>query len=342
MRSVLFALAALAVLPLQSRGQSLPSTRCGVGIPQAESDGYIPLPHGDVFCPLTADPKAIRSFASFLRARATQVNPSTARAFDTDVGAVGIGDRIGLGRWNGARPNDGVQLSLEAGVFAQFDVNASSFDLLNADYVIGLPLTFRRGALSGRLRVYHQSSHLGDEFLLRPDDPEQERENLSFEASELILSVDWGALRLYGGGEYLVNRSPASLAKVVGHGGVEIRPNLALFSVGPLATVRPIAMADVQRLVAGAVPGLTADQVSVVMTALPAPTKASDRELARFGPITVTRASMTPLRALVAGVAVLNILLLGLLLALWTRMRRAQGALAEARAMAEAPGQSPR
>lgn len=246
MRSILFTLAALAALPLQSRAQSLPSTRCGVGIPQAESDGYVPLPQGDVFCPLAADPKAIRSFASFLRARATQVNPSTARAFDTDVGAVGIGDRIGLGRWNGAHPNDGVQLSLEAGVFAQFDVSASSFDLLNADYVIGLPLTFRRGALSGRARIYHQSSHLGDEFLLRPDDPEQERENLSFEASELILSVDWGALRLYGGGEYLVNRSPVTLAKVVGHGGVEFRPNVALFSVGPLATVRPIAMADVK------------------------------------------------------------------------------------------------
>lgn len=246
MRSVLYTLAALAVLPLPVWGQSLPTTRCGVGIPQAESDGYVPLPQGDVFCPLAADPKAVRSFASFLRARATQVNPSTARAFDTDVGAVGIGDRIGLGRWNGARPNDGVQLSLEAGVFAQFDLSASSFDLLNADYVIGLPLTFRRGAFSGRARIYHQSSHLGDEFLLRPDDPEQERENLSFEASELILSVDWGALRLYGGGEYLVNRSPASLAKVVGHGGVELRPNVALFNVGPLATVRPVAMADVK------------------------------------------------------------------------------------------------
>jgi type III secretory pathway lipoprotein EscJ len=104
----------------------------------------------------------------------------------------------------------------------------------------------------------------------------------------------------------------------------------------------PIALPDVQRLVAGAVPGLAADQVSVVMTAVPAPTKAADRELARFGPITVTRSSMTPLRLLVAGVALLNILLLGLLLALWMRMRRAQGALAEARAAAEAPGQSPR
>lgn len=236
----------LMVASARLAAQDLPSTRCGVGIPQAETDGYVGLPHGDVFCPLAADPKAIRSFASYLRAKATLVNPTTARAFDTDVGAVGIADQFGLGRWNGARPNDGVQLSLEAGVFAQFDLRAESFDLLNADYVVGLPLTFRRGGFSGRARLYHQSSHLGDEFLLRPADPRRERENLSFEASELILSVDLGALRLYGGGEYLFNRSPEALAQVVGHAGGEWRPDVTLFSVGAIAAVRPIVLADVK------------------------------------------------------------------------------------------------
>lgn len=226
--------------------QDQPSTRCGVGIPQAESQGYVGLPHGDVFCPLLADPKAIRSFASYLRAKATLVNPTTARAFDTDVGAVGIADVIGLGRWNGARPNDGVQLSLEAGVFAQFDLGSESFDLLNADYLVGLPLTVRRGAFSARARIYHQSSHLGDEFLLRPDNPEQGRENLSFEAAEVIVSLDFGALRLYGGGERLLNRSPETLAGVVGHGGAEWRPQVTLFSLGSIATVRPIVLADVK------------------------------------------------------------------------------------------------
>jgi hypothetical protein len=41
--------------------------RCGVGIPAAEQTGYVPLPRGDVFCPLVADPKASRSFVSLLR-----------------------------------------------------------------------------------------------------------------------------------------------------------------------------------------------------------------------------------------------------------------------------------
>jgi type III secretion protein J len=104
----------------------------------------------------------------------------------------------------------------------------------------------------------------------------------------------------------------------------------------------PLPIADVQRLIAGAVPGLTSEQVSVVMTAVATPPKPADRELARFGPITVTRSSMLPLRLLVVAAAVLNMLLIGLLLALWTRMRRADSALADARAALEAPAQNPR
>jgi len=242
----LLGLGLLLLAARNARAQSPPSTRCGVGIPQAEQTGYVGLPHGDVFCPLVADPKAIRSFASYLRARATQVNPTTQEAFDTDVGAVGISDMIGLGRWNGATPNDGVQVSLTAGVFAQFDLRAASYDLLNADYMVGLPVTFRRGAVSGRLRVYHQSSHLGDEFLLRPDDPEPTRDNLSFEAGEVLVSVDMGPLRAYGGGEYLFNRNPDALATWVAHGGAELRPTVAILSLGSVATLRPIAAIDMK------------------------------------------------------------------------------------------------
>ena len=44
------------------------------------------------------------------------------------------------------------------GVLAQFDLAATSFDLINADYVIGIPLTFRRGGFSGRARFYHLTS----------------------------------------------------------------------------------------------------------------------------------------------------------------------------------------
>lgn len=98
----------------------------------------------------------------------------------------------------------------------------------------------------------------------------------------------------------------------------------------------PMGAADVQRLVAGAVPGLDTKQVSVVLAPTPAPSRPPERELSRFGPVTVTRASMLPLRLLVGGAALLNVVLIGSLLALWARVRRTRQELAEARLGAEA------
>ena len=100
-------------------------------------------------------------------------------------------------RWGGPEPGEGVQLDVIGSIFAQFDVGTASNDLINADYIIGLPLTFRRNGFSVRAKLYHQSSHLGDEYLLRSEDIV--RENLSFESVEVLISQELGLLRGYGG-----------------------------------------------------------------------------------------------------------------------------------------------
>jgi type III secretion protein J len=94
----------------------------------------------------------------------------------------------------------------------------------------------------------------------------------------------------------------------------------------------PISQKDVQNLVAGGVNGLDPEKVSVVMTPAPTSSRPLDRGLSRLGPVTVTRSSLTPLRWLVGGVALVNLVLIGLLLALWSRVRRTQAALEESRA----------
>jgi len=214
------------------------STRCGVGIPASEVSGYVPLPRGDVFCPLLADPKGQRSFVSYLH--------ETSDQGDMNVGSVGISDAFGLLRVGGPKPGDGFQVSLAGSVFAQFDLESTSYDLVNADYIIGLPITFRRKAFSMRFRLYHQSSHLGDEFLLRENNPKFVRENISFEAAEMILSLDGGPFRVYGGGEYLLRRDPKDLERYVAHGGVELRPARRLVRFGTVAGVRFVAGGDVK------------------------------------------------------------------------------------------------
>jgi Protein of unknown function (DUF1207) len=216
--------------------------RCGTGLPRDEKPGYSPLPRGDVFCKLIADPKAAHSFVSLLR----ETNPKSISRTSSNLASVGIGDLFALGRWSGKHPGDGVQLSLSAGVFAQFDLDAQSYDLLNADYMIGLPLTIRRGRSSMRLRLYHQSSHLGDEYLSREPATRRDRENLSFEAVEAILSFDASALRVYGGGEMLLNREPADLSRMVAHAGVEFRPMMFVLPLGHLGGFRLLAAADVK------------------------------------------------------------------------------------------------
>ena len=101
----------------------------------------------------------------------------------------------------------------------------------------------------------------------------------------------------------------------------------------------PVAMSDVQRLVAGAVPGLSPERVSVVMTSAPTLTAPPGRELARFGPVTVTRSSVSPLRLIVGVGVLLNALLVGVVFALFSRLRRAEHALAESRN--ESPAEPP-
>src|SRR6476469_3045589 len=64
-----------------TRAQTTPSGRCAVGIPASEASGYVPLPRGDVFCPLLADPKGQRSFVSYLH--------ETSDQGDINVGSVG-------------------------------------------------------------------------------------------------------------------------------------------------------------------------------------------------------------------------------------------------------------
>ena len=210
-------------------------SRCGAGVHADDRSGWVWLPQGKIFCPLAADPKEERSFVTYLRGDfATIADPEPGTK--TNIGAVGLGDSFAIFRVGEADTGDGIQLDLAGAVFSQFNLDAPSFDLINADYLVGLPLTLRKGASTARLRVYHQSSHLGDEFILNRN---PERINLSFESLELILSQEFGALRAYAGGETFFRREPSDLALRLAHAGAEIRPVV-------LSSARLLAAVDVK------------------------------------------------------------------------------------------------
>lgn len=189
------------------------------------------LPGGVLFRPLIADPR----WPHFGAAWQHYIDD---RQF-SNVAAVSFGesfsfyrDRIGGAWW---------EVGLHAGVFSVFDIDAESFDLINADYMVGVPLTLRYDDFTAMFRLFHQSSHLGDEFLLRT---RTNRINVSYEAIDLRLSYEFDDLvRLYGGGGYLFHQTPSNLDAFSVQYGLELR------SPWPSrdSRWRPIAAVDVQQ-----------------------------------------------------------------------------------------------
>lgn len=84
----------------------------------------------------------------------------------------------------------------------------------------------------------------------------------------------------------------------------------------------PLAASEIQRLVAGSVPQLVAQQVAVVMHPVTAPSLDSAASLASLGPISVTRSSMGVLRWVLFAAAALNVILVALVVLLLARLRR--------------------
>jgi type III secretion system YscJ/HrcJ family lipoprotein len=83
----------------------------------------------------------------------------------------------------------------------------------------------------------------------------------------------------------------------------------------------PITAAEVQKLIAGAVPGLEAERVAVVMV----PNATNDSlgpQLTRVGPFGIANGSSAAFKGFLATLVLLNVLLILVVAALWLKLRR--------------------
>lgn len=183
------------------------------------------FPVGELYEPSIADPKEPQFSTGF-----HTINSSGGLGRFTG-GIVSYGEHFGLIRWHTDDGNQW-QLSIVGAVFAQFNLSANSKDLLNADYTIGVSATHRNGNLSYRLRALHQSTHLGDEYLLGPSPPE--RINYSLEAVDFMAARTWNDYRLYGGATYLLHVEPSTLDRVGIQMGGDYRSTVYQFLGGYL------------------------------------------------------------------------------------------------------------
>lgn len=85
------------------------------------------------------------------------------------VGLPDLGDRLSF--WLRRRPAGTWELAgaVAGGVFSRFDLEAEDDEFIEVHYRAGLQLRARYRAVAARAELYHASSHLGDEHLLRTD-----------------------------------------------------------------------------------------------------------------------------------------------------------------------------
>lgn len=196
--------------------------------------GFLPIGH--LFKPLLADPRWARFSIAYRNFQSSN--------FDgRDIGSVSFGETIPFYRSNFGDSSAQWEAGLQAGVFSDFNLNASSTDLVNTDFIGSIYSGMRAGQFSAFGRLFHQSSHLGDEFLLRQLDTKFERINLSYEGVDLRLSYEFPyGIRLYGGGGGLFNREPSELKIWSVQYGLEFRSPWRMES----ASMRPVVAADVK------------------------------------------------------------------------------------------------
>lgn len=154
---------------------------------------------------LPEDPVLFRQFMASPR----QITYSAGWRFNDQVLVknvipVSFGDSIAFYRWHNVWPWCGeLQIELEGAVWACFDPLHDSSPLMNADYYGGVPITYSIDNWQFRLRGYHISCHIGDEFLL--NHPHFVRKNPSAEYVDFFVSHDLTSeIRLYAGLGYII------------------------------------------------------------------------------------------------------------------------------------------
>ncbi|MEM7806619.1 MAG: DUF1207 domain-containing protein [Planctomycetota bacterium] len=148
---------------------------------------------------------------------------------------------------------DTIEIGAVAALFATFDLLEESVPLLNADYNGGIFFAGRKGPWSTFIRLFHESSHLGDELLLFG--PEIDRDDQTFDSIEAFISrdfrnvADMGTIRIYGGAGWLFRTfGTPDYGDFVFQYGAEFDGTRMRYNLPGGLGVRPTAAIDMQHL----------------------------------------------------------------------------------------------
>ena len=203
---------------------------------------------GNAFKPLTAAPRWPQftlGYARVLDGEGIFGDETFGNAGYSDLWQASFGDSVAFYSGPGFGL-DTFELGVQAALFATLDLQNQSQPLINADYMAGGYVAGRAGRVGVLTRVYHISSHLGDELLLFG--PPVFRKNFSYESWETFVDYEGELrgvrLRPYAGGGWIFHETgPDKYGDLSLQYGLDAElPYLDEYSVVPFAAV------DVQHL----------------------------------------------------------------------------------------------
>lgn len=187
---------------------------CGAKFPRVCGVWFAEEP--PLYKPMLADPRQV-NFSAGAR--------SNDHVLHKDIADVSFGDYLALYHWYCAPwgLKGSMQVGIEGCVWAVFSPHQESAPLINADYYAGIPITYAFDNWSFRLRFYHISCHIGDEFLLMH--PKFDRRNPSTEFVDFYASYYLTKeIRFYGGLVWLVRQDESfNCSRFQGALGMEVR-----------------------------------------------------------------------------------------------------------------------
>lgn len=180
----------------RSRLAALALSLAALAAPGAAEVDLFPRPNV-IFPLLVAEPRHIQLSASYYRLDGR------------DQSDVALGHSWGLTRWRGGDRQEWLwETDLEGMAYSRFRLGGGVNEFDTVDFFANLPVTVRRGDVAFKSTLFHESSHLGDDYIRRTGDIGF---RYSVEGVRTQAEIDPGRyLRLYGGAEYLLHAVPHS------------------------------------------------------------------------------------------------------------------------------------
>jgi hypothetical protein len=153
------------------------------------------FPESDqVFHQLEADPRRIQLAASYYRLDGK------------DKSDIALGHSWGMLRWFTNNDYWTWQWNVEGMALSRFTIGGNLNSFETVDFVGNLPIAIRHRGFSARAMIFHESSHLGDDYIRTTGDQGFRYSQEGLRGTLSIEPLYW--TRIYAGGTYLLHSLP--------------------------------------------------------------------------------------------------------------------------------------